>query len=69
MVIAFLASSAGILSFAIAGNLLGRPDLLSGHLFTILGIVGVASAALVFPALRACRWADPEDSLLRAAAR
>ena len=69
MVIAFLASSAGILSFAIAGSLLGRPDLLSGHLFTILGIVGVASAALVFPALRACRWAGPEDSLLRAAAR
>ncbi len=69
MVIAFLASSAGILSFAIAGSLLGRPDLLSGHLFAILGIVGVTSAALVFPALRACRWADPEDALLRAAAR
>jgi len=69
MVIAFLASSAGMLSFAIAGTLLGRSDLLSGHLVTILGIVGVSSAALVFPALRACRWADPEDVLLRAAAR
>ncbi|MEJ6511116.1 MAG: hypothetical protein QNL69_02915 [Acidimicrobiales bacterium] len=69
MAIAFIASVAGILSFAVTGTLLARPDLLSGHLFTILVIVGVASAALVFPALRACRWADSEDSLLRAAAR
>lgn len=69
MAIASMASVVGIVSFAVVGSLLGRPDLLSGHLVTISGIVGIASAALVFPALRACRWADQEDSLLRAAAR
>lgn len=67
--IAFLSSGAGVLSFAISGSLLGRPDMLSLHVLTILGVVGVSSALLVFPVVRVCRWADPEDALLRAAVR
>jgi len=67
--IAFISSGAGVLSFAIAGALLGRSDMLSLHVFTILGIVGASSALLVFPVVKVCRWADPEDALLRAAVR
>lgn len=69
MVIAFLSSAFGVLAFALSGALLGRPDMLSGHVFTIIGVVGLSSAIFVFPVVRACRWADPEDRLLRAAVR
>ncbi len=69
MVIAFLSSAIGVLTFALSGALLGRPDMLSGHVFTIIAVVGVSSAIFVFPVVRACRWADPEDRLLRAAVR
>lgn len=68
-VIAFLSSAAGVLTFAIAGSLLGRSDMLSLHVLTILAVVGASSALLVFPVVRVCRWADPEDLLLRAAVR
>ena len=67
--IAFVASSVGTLAFAITGALLGRPDLLSFHVLTVMAVVGASSALLVFPAVRVCRWADPEARLLRAAVR
>jgi rod shape-determining protein MreD len=67
--IAFVASGVGILTFAITGALLGRPDLLSFHVLTVTAVVGASSALLVFPAVRVCRWADPEARLLRAAVR
>ena len=67
--IAFISSSAGLLAFAIAGALLGRPDLLSLRVFTVMGVVGASSALLVFPAVRVCRWADPEIGRIRAAVR
>jgi rod shape-determining protein MreD len=67
--IAFISSGAGVLSFAIAGSLLGRTDMLSFHVLTVLGVVGASSALLVFPMVKICRWADPEDALLRAAVR
>lgn len=69
MVIAFLSSAIAIGAFAVSGALLGRPDMLSGHVLTIIGVVGVSSSIFVFPVVRACRWADPEDRLLRAAVR
>jgi rod shape-determining protein MreD len=67
--IAFIASGAGLLAFAIAGALLGRPDLLSLRVFTVMAVVGASSALLVFPAVRVCRWADPEVGRIRAAVR
>lgn len=69
MAIAFVASTVGLVGFAVVGAVLGRSDMLTGHLFTVLAVVGPTSALLVFPALRACRWADQEDMLLRAAVR
>jgi rod shape-determining protein MreD len=67
--IAFISSGAGLLAFAIAGALLGRPDLLSLRVFTVWVVVGASSALLVFPAVRVCRWADPEVGRIRAAVR
>ena len=67
--IAFIASGVGVLAFAIAGALLGRPDLLSFRVLTVMVVVGASSALLVFPAVRVCRWADPEAGLMRAAVR
>lgn len=69
MVIAFLSSTAGLLAFAVSGALLGRPDMISVHLLTIIGVVGVTSALLVLPTRKACAWADPDDGLRRAAVR
>ncbi|MEX1217575.1 MAG: rod shape-determining protein MreD [Acidimicrobiales bacterium] len=69
MVITFTASASGVIAFALTGALMGRPSLWSGHVLTIIAILGVTSAFLVFPAIKACRWADPEDALLRPALR
>ena len=67
--IAFISSGAGVLSFAVCGALLGRPDMLSLHALTVICVVGSSSALFVFPILRVARWADPEDALLRPAVR
>ena len=67
--IAFISSGVGVLAFAVAGALLGRPDLLSLRLLTVMVVVGASSALLVFPAVRVCRWADPEVGRMRAAVR
>jgi rod shape-determining protein MreD len=67
--IAFISSCVGVLAFAVAGALLGRPDLLSFRVLTVMVVVGASSALLVFPAVRVCRWADPEAGLMRAAVR
>ena len=67
--IAFISSGVGVLAFAVAGALLGRPDLLSLRVLTVMVVVGASSALLVFPAVRVCRWADPEDGRMRAAVR
>jgi hypothetical protein len=65
--IAMVSSVAGIVMFAVLGSVLGQPGMLGGHLLTIVTIVAVGSAVLVFPVLRTCRWADPEDERLRSA--
>lgn len=67
--IAFISSGVGVLAFAVAGALLGRPDLLSLRVLTVMVVVGASSAFLVFPAVRVCRWADPEVGRMRAAVR
>ena len=67
--IAFISSGVGVLAFAVAGALLGRPDLLSLRVLTVMVVVGASSALLVFPAVRVCRWADPEVGRMRAAVR
>ena len=67
--ITFISSGVGVLAFAVAGALLGRPDLLSLRVFTVMVVVGASSALLVFPAVRVCRWADPEVGRMRAAVR
>ena len=67
--IAFISSGVGVLAFAVAGAILGRPDLLSLRVLTVMVVVGASSALLVFPAIRVCRWADPEVGRMRAAVR
>lgn len=67
--IAFISSGVGVLAFAVAGALLGQPDLLSLRVLTVMVVVGASSAFLVFPAVRVCRWADPEVGRMRAAVR
>ena len=67
--IAFISCGVDVLAFAVAGALLGRPDLLSLRVLTVMVVVGASSALLVFPAVRVCRWADPEVGRMRAAVR
>lgn len=69
MAIALVASISGLLCFALTGAVLGRSDMLTGHLVVVIAIVAPTSAVLVLPVLRACRWADPEDLRLRTAVR
>lgn len=67
MAIAAIASTVGLLTFAIVGAVLGRSDLLGIHLLVVVLVVAPTSALLVLPALRACRWADPEIHRVRTA--
>ena len=67
--VALLGSTAGIVTFAVVGAVLGQSGMVSGHLLTVLLVVAPTSALLVFPVLRACRWAEPEEHRLRAAVR
>jgi rod shape-determining protein MreD len=69
MAIAFVSSGTGILAFVISGSLLGRSEMWSLRVLAVIAIVGISSALLVFPMVRACRWADPDDVLLRTAVR
>ncbi|MCA1691199.1 MAG: rod shape-determining protein MreD [Acidimicrobiales bacterium] len=57
MATAFGGSSLGVGLFALAGTMLGEPDLLNRHLPTIMLIVGITNGLLVFPTLRVVRWA------------
>ena len=57
MVVAFVASSAGEGAFAVAGSVIGEEGLVSGHLPTIMLLVGVFNAIIAPPVTRAVRWA------------
>jgi rod shape-determining protein MreD len=52
---AFVASSAGVGLFAIAGTMLGE-SLLDRDLAVIMLVVGITNAILTFPTLRLARW-------------
>lgn len=69
MVVAFISATASLVLFAVLGSMMGRNDLVNGHLLIVVLVVSSTSAILVFPTLRACRWADPEESRIRTAAR
>ena len=69
MAIAALSAALGLVVFALVGSVLGRSDLWSWHLLTVIAVVAPTSALLVLPALGACRWADPEIHRVRAAIR
>lgn len=56
MAVAFVASSAGIGLFALAGAMLGEEGLLGFHLGTVMLIVGVVNALLAPAVFRVVRW-------------
>jgi rod shape-determining protein MreD len=53
---AFVASSAGVGLFALAGTMLGERSLLGLHLATVMLLVGLVNAVLAAPVLRVVRW-------------
>lgn len=56
LLVAFVASCAGVLFFALLGSLIGAVGLVGGHLVTVTFLVGCSSALLVLPARRVVRW-------------
>jgi len=68
-VVALVAAAVGTALFALAGAVLGHPGMLDGHLLSVLLVVSATSALLVFPVLRVCAWADPEEHRIRTAVR
>lgn len=68
-VVALTAAVAGTLVFALGGAVLGQPGMVDGHLPVVVLIVGLSTSLLVFPVLRICQWADPEEHRIRAAVR
>ena len=67
MLVAFIASTVGVLFFAVLGALVGSPDMVNGHLITVVGVVSASTAVLVLPARRAVRWAEPVSDSFRTA--
>ncbi len=54
--VAFVASSAGVGLFALAGSMIGEGALLHGRLATIMLVVGLTNAALALPVFRLVGW-------------
>ena len=54
---AFVASSASVGLFALAGSMLGETHLLGRQLATIMLVVGITNGLLAIPVLRVVRWA------------
>ena len=57
MMVAFVASSAGEGIFALAGWMIGEEGMISGHLSTIMLVVGIFNAVMAPVVLRVVRWA------------
>lgn len=57
MAAALLASAAGVVLYALLGEVLGRSTLQMGDVVTITAVVSVVNAALCLPATRLMRWA------------
>ncbi|HVL28711.1 MAG TPA: rod shape-determining protein MreD [Acidimicrobiales bacterium] len=54
--VAFVASSAGVGLFALAGSMIGATGLMNARLATVMLVVGIANGLLVLPVLRLVRW-------------
>jgi rod shape-determining protein MreD len=56
-----VASALGVLALAVIGTMIGQDDLFNTHLLVIAGVVAGFNALLIFPMMRAVRWAIPPD--------
>jgi len=65
--VAFIASAAGVLFFAVLGSLIGTSGMSDGHLVTVTILVAGSSAVLVLPTRRVVRWASSDATSFRAA--
>lgn len=50
-------SALGVVAFALGGEMVGQPDLVTSDLLAIVGVVATLNALLVLPAMRVARWA------------
>lgn len=57
VLVASVASAAGVALFALAGSTLGQPELLNLHLVAVIVVVSIVNGVLIMPVLRAMRWA------------
>lgn len=69
MILAFLASAAGVVLYVLASFMVGRSGLVNRHLVTVVLVVSLTNALLVPLTNRAMRWALGETSTARAAVR
>jgi rod shape-determining protein MreD len=69
MAVAAVSAVVGVVLFALVGALLGREEMLRGHLVAVAVVVGISTAVLVLPFTAACRWAEKDSDRLRAAMR
>jgi rod shape-determining protein MreD len=58
---AFLASAAGVALFAVAGAVVGQPNLVGPRLPLIAAIVGALNAVIAIPFVGAIRWAMADE--------
>jgi rod shape-determining protein MreD len=57
VLVASVASAAGVALFALAGSTLGQPNLLNAHLVAVIVVVSIVNGILIMPVLRAMHWA------------
>jgi hypothetical protein len=67
MLVAFIASAAGVLFFALLGSLIGTAGMIGGHLVTVTILVAGSTSVLVLPTRRVVKWASSYSDPLRAA--
>jgi len=67
MLVAFIASAAGVLFFALLGSLIGTAGMTGGHLVTVTILVAGSTSVLVLPTRRVVKWASSYSDPLRAA--
>ena len=67
--VAFSGSALGVLGFAAAGALVGRADLIQGHLLTIVAVVASANAVLSLGLWKPVAWASRAPATTRTGTR
>jgi len=58
-VVALAASAVAVMLYAVLGAVLGQDQFLQLNLAAIVGVVSIANAILILPAIRVVRWALP----------